>query len=85
MSKLVECVSWLTPMALTLKEAGLESKPSEYSKNEDQPRNYRHVPPNQWYNMQTHNGDTLSLLESVYIKRDEATRSGSSSTTEESD
>lgn len=75
MSKLVECVSWLTPMALTLKEAGLESKPSDYSLEEDLPRNYRRVPPSQWYNMQTHNVDTLSLLENVYQKRDEAQKS----------
>lgn len=83
MSKLVECVSWLTPMALTLKEAGLESKPSDYSLEEDLPRNYRRVPPSQWYNMQTHNVDTLSLLENVYQKRDEAQKSTSTSESEE--
>lgn len=83
MSKLVECVSWLTPMALTLKEAGLETKPSDYSLEEDLPRNYRRVPPSQWYNMQTHNVDTLSLLENVYQKRDEAGKSTSTSESEE--
>lgn len=83
MSKLVECVSWLTPMALTLKEAGLETKPSDYSLEDDLPRNYRRVPPSQWYNMQTHNVDTLSLLENVYQKRDEAQKSTSTSESEE--
>jgi len=71
MSKLVDCVSWLTPMALSLKQAGLLKEPNRHSTAPDNPRNYRDVPQSQWYNVQHHDPNTIELLETVLEKRAE--------------
>lgn len=63
MYNLVECVSWLTPMALTLKDFGLIREPIQYASGTDSPRDYRKVPPGQWYNLQLHESEMLDLLD----------------------
>lgn len=69
MSKLVDCVSWLTPMALSLKDAGLVKEPNRHANVPDNPRNYRDAPQCQWYNVQYHDQNTVELLENVLEKR----------------
>lgn len=69
--KLVDCVSWLTPMALTLKESGLLKDPLQYSEDTEDSRNYRRVPPSQWYNLQFHEADTMDLLDEATKRRNE--------------
>lgn len=59
-------------MALTLKnEQGLMTSKTPYAKLEDKPRDYRSVPPSQWYDLQIHCSDNLEWLELSQKIRDE--------------
>jgi len=64
MNSLSDCVSWLTPLALTLKnEQALMTNTTPYADTEEKPRDYRSVPPKHWYNLQIHCSDNLEWLE----------------------
>merc|ERR1712113_519477 len=64
MMNLIDCVHWLTPMALTLKDYGLLDR-KRAATRPDQPRDYKRCPTDQWYNLQRHDPEFLDLLETA--------------------
>lgn len=69
MNNLVDCVSWLTSMALTLRDCGLLNSPTEWSEREDNDMDFRRSPSYQWYNIQLHKSEMLDLLEKANDRR----------------
>ena len=61
--QIFDCIAWLTPMAITLKDHGLIKKPTEYADRIDREDDYRSVPANQWFNLQIHQSNMLMMLE----------------------
>lgn len=63
MNSLIDCVSWLTHKAMTLRDHGLLKKPTEYHNQVENPTEFRKAPPKEWYNLQIHEPKLLDLLD----------------------